>query len=253
MSKADTKLMNKLATESIMADAMEDKVKQHEQEQKQQNEQPKQKNQMVSTEGENFEDDDDIFKMDEDEEKMMNEIKNKMLIDQGLKPKQGARDRSREKKPSKYKYGEYREIQESEFLDTLLKNKNVICHFYHPEFEKCKVMDKHLRKIAYDHSETLFVKIDANKTPFFSVKLNIKTLPTVIFSKDGQVNEKILGFEGLEGIEDFKTINLVRKLVLAKMIKPKNNAERGEIKIKKRTKLNNEDFSEDEDEDEIDY
>lgn len=253
MSKQDTKLLNNLATQAVMDTVMDDKLKEHEDKQKPQNEQPKKNNQMVSTEGENFEDDDDIFKMDEDEEKMINDMKNKILIDQGLKPKQGQRDRSREKKPSKYKYGEYREIQESEFLDTLLKNKNVICHFYHPEFEKCKIMDKHLRKIAFEHTETLFVKIDANKTPFFSVKLNIKTLPTVIFSKDGQVNEKILGFEGLEGIDDFKSIHLIRKLVLAKMIKPKNNAERGEIKIKKRTKLNNEDYSSDEDEDEDDY
>ena len=72
------------------------------------------------------------------------------------------------------KYGEYREIVETEFLDVLLKNENVVCHFYHKDFERCKIIDKHLSKIAGEHKETLFIKINVEKTPFFTTKLNIK-------------------------------------------------------------------------------
>src|SRR4051812_27306594 len=51
-----------------------------------------------------------------------------------------------EKKKEKQtrRYGELRDIVETEFLDTMLKNDKVICHFYHSQFERCKIMDKHL-------------------------------------------------------------------------------------------------------------
>jgi hypothetical protein len=35
-------------------------------------------------------------------------------------------------------------------------------------------MDKHLREIAIKHPESLFVKINAEKTPFFTEKLNVR-------------------------------------------------------------------------------
>ena len=235
-------LLNNIATQIVADKVMEDKMKefQDKQEEEENNNKPKKEGE------EQVEDDDDIFKEDEDELKMIQEMKEKRMMEQGFKPK--ARDRSREKKQIKYKYGEYREIDESEFLDTLIKNEKVICHFFHEEFEKCKIMDKHLAKIAYEHPETLFVKINAQKSAFFSVKLNIKVLPTVLFSVNGKVIERIIGFEGLDGEDDFIPLSLVRKLVVSKMIKPKNKMEKGEVKIKKTTKFsNNQDDSEDED------
>ena len=75
---------------------------------------------------------------------------------------------------AKEKYGQYREIIETEFLDTMLKNKRVVCHFYHNDFERCKIMDKHLIKIASEHPETLFVKINAEKTPFLTLGFNLE-------------------------------------------------------------------------------
>ena len=72
-------------------------------------------------------------------------------------------------------------------------------HFFHKEFERCKIMDHHLKAIATNphHLSCKFVRIDAEKAPFFVGKLKIKTLPTVIVFKDGQTIERLLGFEGL--------------------------------------------------------
>lgn len=233
----DNKLLNSIATQIVADKVMDDKMKEYEDNQKKQEDDQKKKAEEKPADEE--EDDDDIFAIDEEEEKIVNQMKENRLREQGIKPQ--ARDRSREKKDknSKYKYGEFREIDESEFLDTLLKNKKVVCHFYHQEFEKCKVMDKHLRQIAFDHPETLFVKINADKSPFFCTKLNIQVLPTVLLSNDGKVFDRVIGFEGLDGIEDFKTITLVRKLVLSKMIVAKNKTESGEVSLKKKTKLTN--------------
>jgi hypothetical protein len=45
-------------------------------------------------------------------------------------------------------FGEYREIVEEEFLPSVTKNEFVIVHFFHRDFERCKIMDKHMLAIA---------------------------------------------------------------------------------------------------------
>jgi len=115
-------------------------------------------------------------------------------------------------------HGSYREIVQDDFLKEVTSSDRVICHFYHRDFERCKVMDMHLQKLASRHTETKFIKIDAEKTPFFTAKLLIQTIPTTVCFFDGVGREKIIGFDGLmdtmpEGREDeWPTITLARLL-----------------------------------------
>ena len=96
-------------------------------------------------------------------------------------------------------HGEIRTISQDEFLSECTSSKYVVVHFFHKEFEKCKVMDHHLKVIATNpkHLSCKFVRIDAEKAPFFVVRLKIKTLPTVLVFKNGETIERMLGFEGL--------------------------------------------------------
>jgi hypothetical protein len=62
-------------------------------------------------------------------------------------------------------------------------------------------------------------------------------------SKDGKVFDRIVGFEDLGGIDDFKTINLIKRLVRSKIITPKNKHERGEINVNKgKQELSDDDY-----------
>ncbi|KAK8447986.1 hypothetical protein SEVIR_8G192400v4 [Setaria viridis] len=58
-------------------------------------------------------------------------------------------------------HGEYREITEGDFLGEVTGSEKVICHFYHREFYRCKIMDKHLKALAPVYVGTKFVKLDA--------------------------------------------------------------------------------------------
>lgn len=113
-------------------------------------------------------------------------------------------------------HGQYREILQDDFLKEMTSSDRVICHFYHRDFERCKIMDHHLKRLSMRHLETKFVKIDAEKAPFFVNKLVIRTMPTVCFFYDGVCKGKIIGFDGLsdempEGKEDeWPTITLAR-------------------------------------------
>ena len=71
-------------------------------------------------------------------------------------------------------HGEYREITEEEFLKEVCGSQWVVIHFYHKEFFRCKVVDKHLREIAKKHLSCKWLTLDAEKAPFFVAKLGIQ-------------------------------------------------------------------------------
>ena len=113
-------------------------------------------------------------------------------------------------------HGEVRTITQDEFLPECNgSSKYVVVHFFHNDFERCKIMDHHLNIIAPLHLSCKFVRINAEKAPFFVAKLAIKTLPTVLVFKDGKTNDRLMGFEGLSDTKNpdqFATSRLGRWL-----------------------------------------
>ena len=219
-------LLNQLAFDIVKDKVIEDKTKMYmeEQEKKQKEEIEKQKNEV-----------DDLDEIDSEEERIMQQELEKMRKTAESKREDMA------KRVKTDKYGNYTEIIETEFLDTMLKNEKVVCHFYHKDFERCKIIDKHLQIIAQQHRETLFVKINAEKTPFFTAKLNVRVLPTIILFVKGKSIHRFIGFQDFGMNDDFPTINLARQLVIFKMIEGKTKAERGEISIRKTQKDDSDD------------
>jgi hypothetical protein len=108
---------------------------------------------------------------------------------------------------------EYRQISEPEFLDEV-KDGKVLCLFYKDEFETCKRIDMHMRLLSPMHHECKFIKIDAEKAPFFVSKLNIRVLPTIVFFANGITNPAmcLMGFEGVENGELCSTRDLEEAL-----------------------------------------
>jgi hypothetical protein len=67
--------------------------------------------------------------------------------------------------------GTYTEINESEFLPLVTKSKYVAVAFFHKDFQRCKIIDMHIQKICREHEECRFVRLDAERAPFFIAKL----------------------------------------------------------------------------------
>jgi hypothetical protein len=53
------------------------------------------------------------------------------------------------------------EVKEADFLDTVTQTQQVVCHFWHSDFMRCKIMDKHLQQLAPQHFDTRFIKVSA--------------------------------------------------------------------------------------------
>lgn len=117
------------------------------------------------------------------------------------------------RKQEQYKqkgHGQYEIVAEDEFLTKVTASERVVCHFFHRDFERCKIMDHHLKRLAPKFVSTKFMGIDSEKAPFFVDKLAIKTLPTVVLFKDGVAVHKILGFHDIGGSDEFPTVHLAK-------------------------------------------
>lgn len=172
------------------------------------------------------EEEDPDFAMDENEERMLRNI-----AAERISMKQAAFQEERNN--IIHGHGTYQEITEQEFLPTVTKTDYVVVAFYHKDFERCKIVDMHLQKICKMHTECRFVKIDAEKCPFFVQKLYIQMLPTIVLFENGVKIGQIVGFEELGGQDDFPTMNLIRLLVKGGVLVPKNKKESGQISISK--------------------
>ncbi|KAL6276698.1 hypothetical protein ACE6H2_020299 [Prunus campanulata] len=116
-------------------------------------------------------------------------------------------------------HGEFREITEGDFLGEVTGTEKAICHFYHQEFYRCKIMDKHLKTLASKHVDTKFIKLDAENAPFFVTKLGVKTLPCVIIFRNGVAVDRLVGFQDMGGKDDFSTraleVVLIKKGIIS--------------------------------------
>ncbi|MQL96563.1 hypothetical protein Taro_029240 [Colocasia esculenta] len=110
-------------------------------------------------------------------------------------------------------HGEFREVTEGDFLGEVTGSERVICHFYHREFYRCKIMDKHLKALAPRYVDTKFMKLDAENAPFFVAKLAVKTLPCVILFRKGIAIDRLVGFQDLGSKDDFSTKTLENVLI----------------------------------------
>merc|ERR1712159_471029 len=102
-------------------------------------------------------------------------------------------------------HGKLSEITEEDFLKTVTKSQYSVVHFYHREFSRCKIVDMHLDILAQKYIATKFVKLDAEKAPFFVNKLQVCVMPCVCMFEDGKMCGRIDGFDLLGGQDDFPT------------------------------------------------
>mmetsp|Transcript_12129 Transcript_12129/g.20124 ORF Transcript_12129/g.20124 Transcript_12129/m.20124 type:complete len:278 (-) Transcript_12129:81-914(-) len=110
-------------------------------------------------------------------------------------------------------HGQYRTIAQDEFLPECTNTSEwVVVHFFHHEFIKCQVMDHHLTIVAHAHAECKFLRIDAQKAPFFCGKLQVQTLPTVLVFQNGKAVDRLVGFEGIADNNEWPTALLQKWL-----------------------------------------
>lgn len=119
-------------------------------------------------------------------------------------------------------HGTYDDLRDEEMLKMTAETDYVVCAFYHKDFERCKIIDKHLRDLSKKHLSARFIRMDVQKSPFMAHKMLIKTLPSICCFIDAVLVDKVIGFDDFGGKDDFHTVILENRLVKSGVIPDKH-------------------------------
>lgn len=53
------------------------------------------------------------------------------------------------------------QVAEGDFLEVVTTTPRVVCHFFHSDFERCKLLDQHLTALARMYIDTRFIRLSA--------------------------------------------------------------------------------------------
>lgn len=112
---------------------------------------------------------------------------------------------------------------EKDLISFSSNERQVAIHFFHPKFQRCALLDRHLTVLARLHPTTLFLKANVLNCPFLTAKLKVSVLPCLITFKDGVSKDKIVGFEELGNSDKFSTGALEWRLGQSGIIDPREN------------------------------
>ncbi|ORZ20955.1 thioredoxin-like protein [Lobosporangium transversale] len=140
----------------------------------------------------------------------------------------------RRKLMMEYDHGSYKDItDEKEVMDISTKTKHCVIHFYHSDFRRCMIVDKHLETLAKKHIKTKFVKIKVENAPFLVEKLQVKVLPCIIAFTDGIAVDRLVGFDELGNTDNFSTSMLELRYKTAGVIE--DDSKKDSKKMKKKS------------------
>jgi len=110
-------------------------------------------------------------------------------------------------------HGHYAELtDEKEVIRATAQEARCVVHFYHRDFRRCQIMDKHLELIAPHHFGTRFIRVFVENVPWLVEKLQIKVLPCVVCFIGGVSKDRLIGFEELGNDDAFTTATLELRL-----------------------------------------
>lgn len=174
-------------------------------------------------------------RLDQDEEdELFAELEAEIENDDGPLREQGLKELQREmermKQMREEMHGKYAELtDEKEVIRTSASEPLCIIHFYHNNFRRCAIMDKHLATLAPKYFNTRFLRVFVENVPFLVEKLGIKVLPCVICFVKGTTKDRIIGFEELGNVDGFSTATLELRLLHTGVIQ-KNSSDTSVVK-----------------------
>lgn len=93
--------------------------------------------------------------------------------------------------------------EEKRLIERMSKEKYCLVNFYHPDFQRCRIMDQRLEELAPKHPHTLFLRTSVADAPFLVAKFGVQVLPCVMVFVDSRCVDRLIGFEELGDTDRF--------------------------------------------------
>lgn len=87
------------------------------------------------------------------------------------------------------------EITNKNIADILTTNKITVIDFWAPWCGPCKMLGEIISGLALDNVDVAIGKVNVDENSEIAVKYSIKAIPTVIFFKNGEEVDKIIGIK----------------------------------------------------------
>jgi thioredoxin 1 len=96
------------------------------------------------------------------------------------------------------------EIGDSSFESEVLKSdKPVLVDFWAPWCGPCRAIAPIVEELAKDFGDKVkFTKCNVDENPTTPTKYGIKSIPTLIFFKDGEIQDKVIGIVAKSRLEE---------------------------------------------------
>ena len=96
------------------------------------------------------------------------------------------------------------EIGDSNFESEVLKsNKPVLVDFWAPWCGPCRAIAPIVEELAKDFGDKVkFTKCNVDENPTIPTKYGIKSIPTLIFFKNGEIQDKVIGIVAKSRLEE---------------------------------------------------
>ncbi len=87
------------------------------------------------------------------------------------------------------------EVTDQNFEEKVLKNaRPVIVDFWAPWCGPCRMISPKLQELAEAHEgKVLVAKVNVDESPMVAGQLGIRSIPTILFVKEGKVVDQVIG------------------------------------------------------------
>lgn len=83
---------------------------------------------------------------------------------------------------------------DSNFNNLLNDERAIIIEFSSPSCAPCRLIEPSLKKVADDHpGRVKIIKVNVNESPKTSSKYLVRSVPTLLFMKNGNVKSQLVG------------------------------------------------------------